>query len=200
MKTLVVQYLPRGERSHTKKLLDSFLSAAKGTEVEELNLVKDLPDVFLPDNLNSYIQRNYLGKELDEHALAGLSKMDLMTRQLMEADAVVMAFPMYNFSVPAVVKAWFDSVMQKGKTWTIGKHGFEPLLPGRKALVLMASGGIYEGEYASFEHAASLAKVSLGLMGFETEVIAANGMNLLPDPEAVLQGRIQAVQAVAQAW
>ena len=41
--------------------------------------------------------------------------MDRMTEQLKSADIVAIAYPMNNFSMPAPVKAWFDSVMLKGK-------------------------------------------------------------------------------------
>ena len=43
--------------------------------------------------------------------------MDRMTTQLKSANIIVVAFPMYNFSMPAIVKAWFDSVMQRGVTF-----------------------------------------------------------------------------------
>jgi FMN-dependent NADH-azoreductase len=46
-----------------------------------------------------------------------LSKMDRMAAQLKSADIVVVVFPMYNFSMPAIVKARFDSVMQNGVTF-----------------------------------------------------------------------------------
>ena len=200
MKTLIVSYLPRGKRSHTKKLLDAFLDSAAEQELEHLDLLEELPDLFLAENLGSYVKRNYLGEALTEPESTGLAKMDRMTQQLKGADRLVLAFPMHNFSFPAVVKAWFDSVMQKGETWTMGENGYEPLLTGRKALVLLASGGIYDGDYAPYEHAASLAQVELGFMGFETQVVTAGGMNLLPNPEEVVQARKTEIESIAKEW
>lgn len=199
MKTLVVSYLPRGERSHTKKLLESFLETA-GSDVEHLNLLEELPDVFLSDNLLSYVKRNYLGEAISAEEQAALSKMDRMTRQLKAADVVVLAFPMHNFSFPAVVKAWFDSVMQKGETWDTDENGYVYLMAGKKALVLLASGGVYEGNMAGYDHAASLAQVEFGFMGFETHVIAAGGMNQLPDPETVVLKKQDEVRQLAESW
>jgi FMN-dependent NADH-azoreductase len=43
--------------------------------------------------------------------------MDRMTTQLKSANIIVVAFPMYIFSMPTIVKAWFDSVMQRGVTF-----------------------------------------------------------------------------------
>jgi FMN-dependent NADH-azoreductase len=162
MKTLVVSYLPRGEHSNTKKLLDAFLETANGQDLKHLNLLVDTPDVFLADNLASYIKRNYLGEPLSEGENTGMANMDRITQQLKNADALVLAFPMHNFSFPAVVKAWFDSVMQKDETWTLDENGYVPLMTGKKALVLISSGGVYEGANVGYEHAATLAQTELG--------------------------------------
>ena len=200
MKTLIVSYLPRGERSHTKKLLDAFLETASGQELEFLDLLQDIPDLFLADNLSSYIKRNYLGESLSAGQEASMAKMDRMTQQLKNCDALVLAFPMYNFSLPAIVKAWFDSVMQKDETWTMDESGYVPLMTHKKALVLISSGGVYEGDFAGYEHAASLAQTELGFMGFDSTVVAAAGMNVLPDPEAEITQRLVEVKQIANEW
>jgi hypothetical protein len=72
MKTLVVSYLPRADRSNTKRLLDAFVESACGQDVEILDLLEDTPDLFLADNLSSYIKRNYLGESLSDREKAGL--------------------------------------------------------------------------------------------------------------------------------
>jgi FMN-dependent NADH-azoreductase len=200
MKTLVVSYLPRGERSHTKKLLDAFLETASGQKLEHLDLLADTPDMFLAENLGSYIKRNYLGDSLSEAENAAMAKMDRMTQQLKNTDALVLAFPMHNFSFPAVVKAWFDSVMQKNETWTVDDNGYVPLMTGKKALVLMSSGGVYEGDFAGYEHAATLAQTELGFMGFDTTIISAAGMNSRPDPEVEVSEKIISVKQIATRW
>src|SRR5919198_215589 len=104
MKTLIVKYIPRNEQSNTKKLLDAFKDQISISDVEELDLLDDVPDMLLDNNLLAHINRNVLGRELlpDEEKL--LSKMDRMAAQLKSADIVVVAFPMYNFSMPAIEK------------------------------------------------------------------------------------------------
>ena len=51
MKTLIISYLPRGERSKTKKILDAFIEEAKHkhAKLEILDLTKDVPDFFLSE-------------------------------------------------------------------------------------------------------------------------------------------------------
>jgi len=116
MKTLLIKYTPRNERSSTKKLLDAFKNEIKSSDIEELDLASDVPDLFLEKNLATYIQRDYLGQELAPEQKKTMSKMDRMTEQLKSADIVAIAYPMNNFSMPALVKSLFDSVMLKGKT------------------------------------------------------------------------------------
>ncbi len=70
-------------------------------------------DMLIDNNLLAYINRNILGQKLSPNEEKLLSKMDRMAAELKSADIVVVAFPMYNFSMPAIVKALFDSVMQK---------------------------------------------------------------------------------------
>lgn len=177
MKTLVIVYLPRGEYSYTKKLVDVFLKEAKGN-IEGLDLLQDMPDVFTKEILEAYTQRNYLGQKLDSAHQKAIAKMDRMTAQFKSADIVVLATPMHNFSLPAPVKAYFDSVMQKGETWDIQDRNFTGLMSGKKALILLASGGIYEGSMASWEHAVSLARTEFQFMGFsDIRAVTASGMN-----------------------
>jgi len=180
-KTLVVTYLPRGERSKTKRLLDSFLSCVKTSSVETLDLCKCAPDFFTPESLSVYYERNFDGQKIEPKRESLMKKMDEMAAQFKNTDILVMASPMHNFSFPAPIKAYFDSVMQKGVTWTINETGYQGFMNGKKALYLFTSGGTYEGENASMDHLSGLAKAEFHLMGFgEIEIVSANGINLHP--------------------
>jgi len=202
-KTLVVTYLPSGERSNTKKLVDAFLAAAKGkASVEHLDLLRDLPDVFTAEVLGAYVTRNYMGQALTSAQAAAIVKMDRMTAQLKAADIVVVAFPMHNFGLPALVKAWFDSVLLKGQTWDMNASGYVGLMKGKQALILNTSGGAYEGPMAGWEHAVSLAKVEFTFMGYETiEAITAPGMNANPAkaPE-VIAAAVAKIKDLVARW
>lgn len=201
MKTLVVTYLPRGQQSFTKKLADVFLKGAKES-VETLDLLQDPPDFFGKENLEAYIQRNYGGQKPDMAHQKSIAKMDRMTAQFKSADMLVLATPMHNFSLPAPVKAYFDSVMQKGETWDLQGGKFTGLMTGKKALILLASGGIYEGPMASWEHAASLAKIEFQFMGFsDIRVVTAAGMNSGERlPEVIIAEAQIKVQTITKEW
>ncbi|MEI6437828.1 MAG: NAD(P)H-dependent oxidoreductase [Candidatus Omnitrophota bacterium] len=186
MKVLIVNYCPRGERSRTKVLSDHAAACLKARKavLEVLDLASDIPDLLTPERVAAYYRRNYAGETLNGKDTALLAKMDRMTDQLVAADLVVVAYPMYNFSQPAIVKAWFDSVMQKGKTWDLTPTGYAGLLKGRKALIVTTSGGAYDGDMAFLEHSVSLSRVHFGFMGHETGSVIGAGINRYPEKEA----------------
>ncbi|MFZ2310166.1 MAG: NAD(P)H-dependent oxidoreductase [Patescibacteria group bacterium] len=177
MKTLIVSFFPREEASNTKKILENIKPQITG-EVEHLDLVKNLPDFFLADSLNAYYKRNYMGVALDSEELKTLEKMDRMTSQLKTADILILAFPMHNFSMPAAVKAYFDSILLKGETWDMNDSGYIGLLKGKKALVLSSSGGRYNEELGTkaWDFVTSQTQVLLGFMGFESQIVIAQGL------------------------
>lgn len=203
LKTLIVKYTPRNERSNTGKILNAFVEEIKGSDIEVLDLAKDVPDLFLEKNLAAYIQRNYLGQELVPEQEVILAKMDRMTGQLKSADIVIVAYPMNNFSMPAPVKAWFDSVMLKGQTWDAKDGKYVGLMNGKKALTIVTSGGFYDGgPMSSWEHAVSLSKLEFQFMGYsEIHGILGEGMNAGDEKRsASLKKSIDGVKTIARQW
>ena len=202
-KTLVVKYIPRGERSNTRKVLAEFKSKVKNSTIEELDLAKDAPDLFLSDNLMAYIQRDYLKQNITEEQKNLLSKMDKMTEQVKSSNIVVLAYPMFNFSMPAVVKAWFDSIMLKGQTWNAQDGKYSGLMQGKKALTIVSSGGSYStGPMKAWEHAVSLSNAEFQFMGFsEVKGILVEGMNGAEDAKSDnLAKAFDEVQAITREW
>ena len=203
MKTLLVKYTPREERSTSKKLLDAFRNEIKNSQIEVLDLCIDIPDMFDVESMGAYIHRNYLKEDISEEQKKVLKKMDAMTQQIKSADIVVVAFPMHNFSTPAPVKAWFDSVMLKGQTWDASDGKYFGLMEGKKALILVSTGGIYTKEpMISWEHALSLAKIEFQFMGFtDIRAILNEGMNAGDQIQAENLGRsIDTVRKIAKEW
>lgn len=202
-KTLVVKYIPRGERSNTKKILTEFKSKIKNSAIEELDLAKDTPDMFLDDNLMAYIQRDYLKQSLPAEQQNLLSKMDKMTEQVKSSDIVVLAYPMFNFSMPAVVKAWFDSIMLKGQTWNAQDGKYVGLMKGKKALTIVSSGGSYStGPMKAWEHAVSLSNSEFQFMGFsDVKGVLADGMGGAEDAKSSsLTKAFEEIHAIAHEW
>ncbi len=200
MKTLVITYLLRGEQSNTKKLADCFLANAKNTEVEYLDLSQKIPESFTSESLTAYMKRNYMKIELTESEKKSIHAMDELTNQLKGADVVVLAFPLYNFSMPGIVKVYFDAILQKGETWDMKDGSYVGLMKDKKALIIMTSGGVYDGPMASWEHGMSLAKLEFGFMGFkEIESVHIGGVNMGNTEEKIEAGKSK-VKEIAAKW
>jgi len=71
---------------------------------------------------------------------------DALIAELKEADVVVFAVPMYNFSVPSTLRAYFDHVARAGVTFTYTAEGPKGLLQSKQAYVFIARGGVYPTE------------------------------------------------------
>jgi FMN-dependent NADH-azoreductase len=82
--------------------------------------------------------------EHTEHHKRALAVSDELISELLEADDIVIETPMYNFAVPARLKAWIDHVVRAGKTFQYSAAGPEGLATGRKAFVTIASARIYD--------------------------------------------------------
>ncbi|MHA7775149.1 FMN-dependent NADH-azoreductase [Roseibium sp. M-1] len=68
---------------------------------------------------------------------------DELIAELKAADLLVIGAPMYNFAIPSTLKAWFDYVLRAGITFAYSEAGPEGLLKGKRAIVVLARGGLY---------------------------------------------------------
>ncbi len=81
-----------------------------------------------------------------------ISKIDRITDQFMSADKYIFVNPMWNFTVPAMMKAYIDAICISGKTFKYTEEGPVGLLKGKKAVHIQASGGVYShGPTIEFE-------------------------------------------------
>ena len=93
--------------------------------------------------------------------------------QFLAADLVVIATPMWNFNAPPMLKAWIDTVLVAGKTFKYTATGPVGLVTGKKAVLCIASGGVYEGAMAAYDTLTPMLKTQLGFIGV-TDVTVLN--------------------------
>ena len=109
----------------------------------------------------------------EQAALAEIA--DTLIAELQAADTIVIASPIYNFGVPASLKAWADLVARAGTTFKYTETGPVGLLTGKTAYIAIASGGTPVGSEIDFM--SSWLKFFLGFLGIsDVEVVAADGM------------------------
>lgn len=197
--TLIVSYTPRQD-SYTKVLVDEFLALANHkTNITFLDLVATPPDLLLADNLNLILSGN--PSEFTPNERERLRQNDLFIDQVLAADYIVIASPMYNFSLPATVKAWVDSIVASDKTFTFSENnGFKGLCKNTEALVLMVSGNTYS-DAASKEYFSPLIKTNFEFVGIPSKQISASGVNQFPEQvSAIISKAKNEIKTVIQAW
>lgn len=147
-KITIIQYTPRYEKSNTLKLLEHYKSKIDTTqyEVEIIDLLEIQPTYFTQLGVNSYLKRNYGGVELTTEEKEEMKKHDMFAQRVVESDIIVLAYPTYNFTLPGIVKSFFDSILQKGKTWDIEEGNFVGRMQHANLLVFTTSSGVYNDE------------------------------------------------------
>ena len=100
---------------------------------------------------------------------------DTLIAELLAADTIVIASPVYNFGPPASLKAWADLVARAGTTFHYTANGPEGLLTGKKAYLAIATGGTPVG--ADFDFMSRWLTFFLGFLGItDVEIVAADGI------------------------
>lgn len=129
-----------------------------------------------------------------EEQRARLAFSDNLVQEIKDADLLVIGLPIYNFGVPATLKAWVDQVARAGLTFKYTENGPVGLLEGKRAIVLVASGGTPAGSDIDF--ATPYIRHALGFIGIhDVTLIAADGLGA--GAEAKLAAATSNIQALA---
>lgn len=124
------------------------------------------------------------GTPATEEEFAARALSDELIAELRAADTLVIAAPMYNFSVPTSLRAWFDFVLRAGETFRYTEAGPEGLLKGKKVIVLTSRGGLYsEGPGAAADFQEPYLRHLLGFIGI-TDITFIHAEKIGYGPEA----------------
>ncbi len=112
-----------------------------------------------------------------EEQLETLAFSDKLVDELIEANTIVIGSPIYNFGIPAVLKAWIDMIARVHRTFRYTENGPIGLLEEKKVLIAMASGGVPIG--SEMEFASHYLKQVLAFIGItDVTIIDASKINL----------------------
>ncbi|MGL5866235.1 MAG: FMN-dependent NADH-azoreductase [Dermatophilaceae bacterium] len=111
--------------------------------------------------------------------VGALATSDELVAELVDADVLVVGAPMYNFTIPASLKAYFDLVARAGVTFDYTEAGPAGRLAGKRAVVVISTAGVEVGSATDF--ASGYVRQFLGFLGItDVQVVAAD--LLLADP------------------
>src|SRR5689334_6968517 len=191
MATLLhINVSPRGNYSISRQLGKAAVQAWKERNPGGRVIERDLANTALTFVDLDWIAGAFSSPEQhNENHKRALALSDKLVSEVVEADEIILATPMYNFAVPAALKAWVDHVVRAGKTFRYTAAGTpEGLLAGKnkKVVAIIASGGSYkEAGLRALDYEIPYLRFIFGFMGItDVQFIQAGGTG------AVAQGRI----------
>ena len=181
-----------GSNSATRALTDQLIE--KLATSDDAVVVRDLA-LGVP-LLNADVTANMGSEPADRstESATALAFADQLIAEMKAADVVVIGAPIYNFGVPAALKAWADLVARAGSTFAYTEQGPAGLLADRPTYIVAAAGGIPIG--SAVDHGTTWLELFLGFLGIEdVQVIAAEGLAM--DAPAGLARAGEAIAAIA---
>lgn len=177
---LVVEASPRGTASVSRHIAAQFTADWSLANPTGRVVQRDLMTTPLTFTNEAWLTASFTPVALQSDAMKRMLQLsDMLIEELLSADVVVIASPVYNYNVPAVLKAWFDHVVRKGAT--LGFSG-EGLVTGKRCIVLLASGSVYtEGSpVRDRDIATQWLRLILQVLGFEhIEFVVAGGTKVI---------------------
>jgi FMN-dependent NADH-azoreductase len=145
MATLLnIQSSPRGTGSLSRILSQDFVAEWKKTHGDGTVVLRDLAETPLPFVGVPWIGGIFLPVEQRSTEQQDALKIsDELIAELFAADHILLGTPMYNFTVPANLKAWIDLIVRPRVTHS-GPPDRKGLVTGKRCTIIIASGGVYD--------------------------------------------------------
>ncbi|WP_425928103.1 FMN-dependent NADH-azoreductase [Pseudomonas sp. NyZ201] len=193
MKLLHIDSSILGDNSASRQLSQQVVQAWQAAEPGVEVIYRDLAADAISHFSSATLLAAGTPEEARDAALAHEAKLSADTLQeFLDADAVVIGAPMYNFSIPSQLKAWIDRIAVAGKTFRYTEAGPEGLCGNKKVIVVSTAGGLHVGQPTGVGHEEFL-KVLLGFIGItDVEFVRAHGLAYGEEPR---NSAIQAAQA-----
>lgn len=182
MKVLKINASSNTHSSVTRKHVDqiiSQLSKSNDVEVVDRDVALNPPATISPE----WLAANWAEEKTAEQE-ALLKGSDALLAELFDADVLVIGAPMYNFTIPASLKAYFDQIARAGKTFRYTENGPVGLVEGKKAYVVISSGGVPIGSPMDFSK--GYLQLFLGFIGIsDVEFVVFDQMNSKAEEKTV---------------
>jgi len=179
MPTLLnLQSSPRGTDSISRVLSQAFVEEWERNHPEGYVVLRDLAESHLPFVGVPWITGMFLPAEKRSSEMQEALKIsDELIAEIFAADHILIGSPMYNFTVPANLKAWIDLIVRPKVTHS-GPPERKGLVTGKRCTVIIASGGVYDKDLpaAASDYESGYLKRVLGFIGIsDVEVVLAGG-------------------------
>lgn len=205
MKILHIIASPRGDQSNSLRVSKEFLSTlidrSDDLTVETLDLFRD----DLPAVAGENIETRYglfVGQSVDSDHEESWKHIEVLIDSFLNADLVLIAAPMWNFSIPYALKYYIDCLVQPNYTFTYSEAGQAvPLVRGKTMVVCTSRGGEYlpNGPAAGYDFQEPYLRTVFGFIGLDDiRFIHAQPMDAMPErKEKALQAALREARSVA---
>ncbi len=207
MTLLRIDSSARRKNSKTRMLTDFFMNELNKKN-EQTVISRDVginPPNFPTDD---FIKANYTPETVRTSKMKEiLEPSDILIQELIDADKIIIASPMYNFSISATLKAYIDNIVRVGQTFAIDKNGaMQGLLGGKKVVVITSRGAMsYKlgGALQPFDFQTSYLTKLFNFLGI-TDIIFVNteGQDFGEEPlkTSNLEQSKQELSELAKTW
>jgi FMN-dependent NADH-azoreductase len=182
--------------SVSRHLTGRFVEAWQQEHPDGTVIARDLATTALPQITDEWVQAIHSDPaSLTAEQKQVLAISDELVEELVHADTIVIGAPMYNFAIPAPLKAWIDQVVRVGKTVLFGPGMPQGVLKGKRVYVVTSRGGAFRPGTPTehFDHQEPYLRHILGFIGL-TDVTFIHAENQKPGAQA----EIAKAAAVAQ--
>lgn len=177
MKLLHIDSSILGDNSASRQLSREVVKAWQSAEPSAVVTYRDLAADAISHFSSTTLVAAGTTAELRNAAQQHEAELSASTlAEFLAADAVVIAAPMYNFTIPTQLKAWIDRIAVAGQTFRYTEAGPEGLCGGKKVVIVSTSGGLHAGQATGVAHEEYL-KVLFGFIGItDIEFVRAHGL------------------------
>lgn len=179
-------------RQLTDQLVNRLIEQGYGANVVQRDLSRTPPAPLT----ETWVGANFTDDaERSADQRAELASSDELIAELEAADTIIIGVPLYNFAVPAALKAWIDQIARARRTFRYTDTGPEGLLKGKRVFLVVASGGVPVG--SDYDFATGYLRHVLGFVGItDITIIAADQQ--MADGEALSRAAL-AIADIKQA-
>jgi FMN-dependent NADH-azoreductase len=187
-----------GTASESRQIALEFVAALRdqkmGMRINERDLAPTRMPHFSNDTLTALATPAEQRSSAQRDAVAFA---DTLIEEVEAADTIVLAVPMYNFTIPSTLKAWLDHIARAGRAFRYTATGPEGLLRGKKVFVVTGRGGVYSEKSPAWvlDFQEPYLRAILGFIGLtDVEFVHVEGLNL--GKEEAEKGRARARRAI----
>lgn len=187
---------PDSHQSITRMLTQEFVATWKAAHPDGTVIYRDIGHHPIPTVTESWIGASFTPPEQRSPELVNILQLsDQLIDEFLAADVCVFGIPMYNFSVPAVFKAYIDQIIRPGRTFAVDENGFRGLAGDRKIVVITARGSNFRPgtPFAQYDHQEPYLRTIFGFIGI-TDIQFIHADQMVSD-EATRTQSLEAAQA-----